>query len=269
MLLLSAVLSCALGTNAQQFNVGVMAGPTTTVWRHPSSELNYTWELQQYNIKPSYGFLKDNINEKTILCYFGGIALEYLWNSNLSIGLDALYAHRATGLYFSDERFPIGISQYATKEHTLVADYQTAELLIPLTYYMSLGRINHIQPFIYAGPKLSYILSGTMTYSSTVRRADSGPTTTSVETSFGPNTFNLFNIGATIGVGTQYRIETGNYCTLLKLDLSANFNTLETFTEADLANEFNYKRYSADAELAITFLLPINKNLKDAGYYFQ
>lgn len=283
LILLIALLCCALGGHAQQrrlaqasgnnkgltpistLNIGITVGPTATMWLHPSSDLIYTYQLKPYKIKPSFGYFKDDLHDQSIVCFFGGIALEYLFRSNLSIGFDALYAQRATGLYFVNSHFPIGIDQYVEKRYDLVADYKTVELLVPLTYYMSSPFSGKLQPFVYAGPKLSYVLSGTMSYRSIVNTQ----TDASDETSLGFNNYNPFNVGATLGVGTQYRFESNRYYTLLKLDLSANFNTLNTFGEGDLDNEFNYKRYSADAELAITFMLPVNKNLKDACYYFQ
>ena len=71
----------------------------------------------------------------------------------------------------------------------------------------------------------------------------------------------MFNIGVMAGVGTQFRLNTSNYYFLVKLDLSANVNTFQTFTKYDLLNPFNTMRYSADAHLTATFMLPIKKRL--------
>ena len=72
-------------------------------------------------------------------------------------------------------------------------------------------------------------------------------------------------VGATVGVGSLFRINTSNYYFLVKFDVSANMNGIPTFKKGEVDNnEFNYLRFSTDAHATLTFMLPIKKQLKGA-----
>ena len=283
-LLLLALLSCSLGLKAQwrkplasnkgigaytdaKINVGIVVGPTATAWFHTNSKDSDLWYIKtkDYNILPSYGIYKDKTHKDSIvMCYQAGIAVEYMATPTFSLGIQGIYSKRATGLYYKNDHFPTGIGQWSTKEYTLSAIYSSVDLFIPLTYYIKIPTTNVFMPYFMAGPQFSYVLKGDFYYDKTV---DGKPSLQ--KTGFGNNTYKRFNVGATVGLGIQFRIETGSYYNLMKFDIIGNYNTLQTFTHQDLKNEFNNKRYSFDAEVRFTYMFPIKKVLRDACHGFN
>ena len=252
--------------NDAKINVGLLGGGNFTHWQHFVSSQASDWYLATY--KPTLRF-----------GYFGGIAVEYMWKNDLSIGLNVIYEQHNIGLNYINDNFPTSLNQYIKRNYDFTADYNSIEAYIPVTYYISTGSKN-LKPYFFVAPRFSYILGGTMSYT----RTDTDKTgqvintlnstavfsETSYASYYGPiNLFNneydinlgMLNIGLMAGVGTQFRFNTSNYYFLLKLDLSANVNGFQTFTKYDLANEFNHLRYSADAHLTATFMLPIKKRL--------
>lgn len=252
--------------NDAKINVGLLGGGNFTHWQHFVSSQASDWYLATY--KPTLRF-----------GYFGGIAIEYMWKSDLSFGLNVIYEQHNVGLNYINDNFPTSLNQYIKRNYDFTADYNSIEAYIPVTYYISTGSKN-LKPYFFVAPRFSYILGGTMSYT----RTDTDKTgqvintlnstavfsETSYASYYGPiNLFNneydinlgMLNIGLMAGVGTQFRFNTSNYYFLLKLDLSANVNGFQTFTKYDLANEFNHLRYSADAHLTATFMLPIKKRL--------
>ena len=252
--------------NDAKINVGLLGGGNFTHWQHFVSSQASDWYLATY--KPTLRF-----------GYFGGIAVEYMWKNDLSIGLNVIYEQHNVGLNYINDNFPTSLNQYIKRNYDFTANYNSIEAYIPVTYYISTGSKN-LKPYFFVAPRFSYILGGDMSYT----RTDTDQTgqvintlnstavfsETSYASYYGPiNLFNneydlnlgMLNIGLMAGVGTQFRFNTSNYYFLLKLDLSANVNGFQTFTKYDLANEFNHLRYSADAHLTATFMLPIKKRL--------
>ena len=82
---------------------------------------------------------------------------------------------------------------------------------------------------------------------------------------FNRSTYRALNVGATIGIGSLFRINAGNYYFLVKFDVSANVNGLPTYKNGETDNdEFKYLRYSTDAHATLTFMLPLKKQLQGA-----
>ena len=252
--------------NDAKVNVGILGGGNFTYWQHFNSAQASDWYLAAYKPTPRFG-------------YFGGIAVEYMWKNDLSLGLNVIYEQHNAGLKYLNEHFPTALNQYIKRNYDFTADYNSIEAYIPVTYYISTGSKN-LKPYFFVAPRFSYILGGTMSYT----RTDTDQTgqvintlnstaefsETTYASYYGPiSLFNneyelnlgMLNIGLMAGVGTQFRFNTSNYYFLLKLDLSANVNGFQTFTKYDLMNEFNHLRYSADAHLTATFMLPIKKRL--------
>ena len=152
--------------------------------------------------------------------------------------------------------------------HELSANYNTIEAYVPFTYYLTLSSKRNIKPYVFVAPRVSYVLGGTMTHTSSdfdINTLDSIPGSSSFQqVTFNDTTYRSLNVGATVGVGMLFRINLGNYYFLVKADASANLNALSTFTSADLFNEFNHLRNCADGYVSITVLLPIKKQLKGA-----
>ena len=238
--------------NDAKVNVGLIGGGSFTMWQHFNSPQASDWYLANY--KPTLRF-----------GYFGGIAVEYMINNNFSVGLNALYERHNMGLHFVNNNFPIAFEQHIKRTYDLSADYESVEAYVPFTYYFNIGSKN-LKPYVYFAPRASYILGGNMVYS----RTDLNPTTndtishSSMAAIFSDSTYRMINVGGMVGVGAQYRINTNNYYFLVKFDLSANVNALNTFTAIDLLNEFNYMRFAADAHATVTVMLPIKKRLVGA-----
>jgi len=79
----------------------------------------------------------------------------------------------------------------------------------------------------------------------------------------------IFNVGATMGIGTQFRINTDYYYFLIKLEAMATWYFRNSFTKRQLENEFYNKRFDADAATTITFIFPLKKILRDACYIMR
>ena len=252
--------------NDAKINVGLLGGGNFTHWQHFVSSQASDWYLAAY--KPTLRF-----------GYFGGIAIEYMWKSDLSFGLNVIYEQHNIGLNYLNGTFPTALNHYIKRNYDFTANYNSIEAYIPVTFYMSTGSKN-LKPYFFIAPRFAYILGGDMSYTRTdtdqsgqvinTLNSTAEFSETSYASYYGPiNLFNneyelnlgMLNIGLMAGVGTQFRFNTSNYYFLLKLDLSANVNGFQTFTKYDLANEFNHLRYSADAHLTATFMLPIKKRL--------
>ena len=255
--------------NDAKINIGILGGGNFTHWQHFVSAQASDWYLATYRPTLRFG-------------YFGGIAVEYMWKSDLSFGLNVIYEQHNVGLNYLNESFPINLNDPPIRRnYDFTADYNSIEAYIPVTYYISTGYKN-FKPYVFIAPRFSYILGGSMSYA----RTDTDNTghvinTLTSDTDFSEYSYSsyykfkisdnyydlnlgMFNIGLMAGVGTQFRFNTNNYYFLLKLDLSANVNGFQTFTKYDLMNEFNHLRYGADAHLTATFMLPIKKHLVGA-----
>lgn len=235
-----------------KINVGLIGGGSYTLWQHFNSAQASDWYLANY--KPTFR-----------LGYFGGIAVEYMFQNNMSVGLNVLYERHNVGLRYVNERFPVDLDQHIKRIYNLTADYESVEAYVPITYYFNIGSKN-LKPYFYVAPRVSYVLGGNMVYSHTDLDLATGDTITqqAMAAVFGDSTYRMLNVGGMLGVGAQLRVNTSNYYFLVKFDIAANVNVLHTFTPADLLNEFNYRRYAADAHATITIMLPIKKRLVGA-----
>ena len=251
-----------------KWNVGILGGGNLTTWLHFHSSEASGWYLKNYR-------LFDTITHS--IGYFGGIGAEYKIKRNFSVGLNVVYAQHRLQLGFVDDHFPIewDASQETINYGRIVKSFKTSyraiEAYVPFTYYIGLASKSSIVPYVYAAPRLSYILPDTtarMNYTNTYYRNDENNTLISSSNNsvpFNRSTYRYFNIGATLGVGSLFKISTSNYYFLIKFDLSANINGLPTFKGGEINNdEFKYLRYSTDAQATLTFLLPIKKQLQGA-----
>lgn len=251
-----------------KWNVGILGGGNLTTWLHFHSRESSSWFLKNYNVF-------DTITNS--LGYFGGIGVERMLKSNLSVGLNVVYAKHSIQLGFVDDHFPIEWDNAASQINYgrivkgFKANYHAIEVYVPITYYIGLSSKRNIVPYVFAAPRVSYLLPDTtakMTYTNSYYKNDANNTlisTTSNTVPFNRSTYRLVNVGATVGFGSLFRINTSNYYFLFKFDVSANMNSLPTFKKGEIANnEFNYLRYSTDAHATLTFMLPIKKQLKGA-----
>ena len=173
-------------SNDAKWNVGILGGGNLTTWLHFHSRESSSWFLKNYNVF-------DTITNS--LGYFGGIGVERMLKSNLSVGLNVVYAKHSI---------------------QLGANYHAIEAYVPITYYIGLSSKN-IVPYVFAAPRVSYLLPDTtakMTYTNSYYKNDANNThisTSSNTVPFNRSTYRLFNVGATIGFGSLFRINTSNY----------------------------------------------------------
>ena len=254
-----------------RLNVGLVGGTNFTTWFHFNNEESAQWYLVKY--APHF----DTSNYLSNFGYFGGVALEYMLGKNTSIGFNAVYAQNNLNMAYVNDIFPNGYQQYVHKEYNLKAKYQSVEAYAPLTYYINLSANKNIKPYFYIAPRVSYIFKGDMVYNSlttdSVLVAPGPPQQWRLDTlsfstdsvPFNGSNFRRLNVGATLGFGSLFRINTTNYYMLVKFDVSANMNAISTYHKGEVVNnEFNHKRYTATAQASLTFMLPVKKRLKDA-----
>ena len=286
-----------VGINDAKWNVGLVGGANLTTWLHFQSAQASDWFLQDYK-----AFTFDSISPiNESMGYFGGIGVERMLTGNVSVGLNVVYAQHNVKLGYLDDHFPykwdiVGDSiLYGKIQKSFSAKYSTIEAYIPLTYYIGLASTKNIKPYFYFAPRFSYILPLTqnkMKYSATYYDAfgntpivdtltdnfghfilddnnnikiDTLFTTSNNTVPFNRSTYRKFNIGATLGVGSLFKINAGNYYFLVKFDVSANLNGLPTYKDGEIKNdEYKYLRYSTDAQATLTLMLPLKKQLQGA-----
>ena len=240
-----------------KFNIGLFGGGSFTTKLHFHGAEASDWYLANYHPQ-----LK--LDE---LGFFGGLALEYMYGLNQSVGLNVLYAQHNMGIAYYNEHFPTGINQYVKRNYELTASYRAIEDYVPFTFYFPINSKRTILPYVFVAPRVSYLLNdGFMTYNTTDLNVETLDTISSRTTSafINDSTFKMLNVGLTLGAGSQFRINTANYYLIFKLDVSASMYGISTFTPTDLQNEFNHLRYISDANVTLTFMLPIKKRLKGA-----
>lgn len=240
-------------------NIGIVAGPSITHWQHFNVAQAEEWFLMNYTPKLKLG-------------YTGGLFFEAILGKHLSVGINALYTQHNVHLEYINEKFPIGWDNgitYSKRTYDLVANYQSVALSLPLTYYFFTVK-EPVRPYLYVAPRVSYIINGTVTETITDATSGADPVKNSeTEQPLCPSNHISLNVGATAGLGFQFRISMAYYYFLIKTEAYANWNFLNTFSEAQLNNEFNNKRQDADAAATITFVFPLKKSLKDACHIMR
>ena len=196
----------------------------------------------------------------------------HLLGKHLTAGLSAIYARHKVDMQYTNELFPYDWNNnnllFKQRHYDLSADYQNIEVSLPLSYYLFTSK-DPIRPYVYVEPRFSYALDGNMILKTTDSIPRTQPTTVVDTASFAPLNHTQFNVGATMGIGTQFRISMEYYYFHIKLDVSANWYFLNTYTEQCLQNEFYNKRYNADAQATITFMFPLKKRLFDACHIMR
>lgn len=235
------------------FNIGIIAGPSITYWQHFNVAQAADWYLKDYS-------------PKLQIRYTGGLYFETILGKHLSVGINALYTQHNVHLEYINDKFPIGWNNgitYSKRTYDLLAKYQSVALALPLTYYFFTVK-DPVRPYLYVAPRLSYIINGVITETITDATQSSNPLNNSEFEVLCPSNHIELNVGATAGIGLQFRISMAYYYFLVKTEAFANWNFLNTFSEKQLENEFYNKRQDAEAAATITFIFPLKKSLKDA-----
>ena len=242
------------------FNLGLILGPNTTHWHHFNVAQAEEWFLEDYTPHLQLGYL-------------GGLSFEAILSKHLSVGINAMYSRHRVNMDYTNERFPYDWSSngllYKQRRYELQADYHAVEATLPVTFYF-LNPKDIVRPYIYVAPRFSYNFDGQVIHTVTDSIPKQKPVVYSSDTvSFAPINHVSFNVGATMGIGTQFRISMEYYYFLIKLEALANWNFRNTFSEKQLENEFYNKRYDADVAATITFIFPLKKRLLDACHIMR
>lgn len=250
-----------------KWNVGIVGGGNLTTWLHFHNAAASHWYLKNYN---PFDTITHSVG------YFGGVAVEYMLRRDFSVGFNVVYAQHNLQLGFVNDHFPYQWTEQTGVEYgkivkTFKANYRAIEAYLPLTYYIGLASKKNIIPYVYAAPRVSYVIPDSiaqMTYNSAYYKNDGQNTlisSSSNSVEFNQSTYRSLNVGATVGIGSLFRITARNYYFLIKFDVSATMYGLSTFKMGEVVNnEFNYLRYSADAQASLTLMLPLKKQLKGA-----
>ena len=253
-------------SNEAKYNIGLIGGATMTQWLHIGGTKT------QYHHPLNFGIV-------------GGLTLERKLQSNLSVGIEGLYAMRSTHLNYEVLNFPVSLG--SGPEHNkdfyrqLDVTYQEVNVQIPVTYYMGQG---NIRPFVYAALRASLPLSGKeiwqkkeiLNYGTPDQHySEVGATFDTVEMT--AQNMRPWNVGLVAGVGVLFRINFSNYYFLIKADASYHSTIVNSFTNEEIhGNSQNVigasyidpyllsYRLNTDATARITILFPLKKQLKGA-----
>ena len=253
-------------SNEAKYNIGLIGGATMTQWLHIGGTKT------QYHHPLNFGIV-------------GGLTLERKLQSNLSVGIEGLYAMRSTHLNYEVLNFPVSLG--SGPEHNkdfyrqLDVTYQEVNVQIPVTYYMGQG---NIRPFVYAALRASLPLSGKeiwqkkeiLNYGTPDQHySEVGATIDTVEMT--AQNMRPWNVGLVAGVGVLFRINFSNYYFLIKADASYHSTIVNSFTNEEIHGDsqnvigasyidpylLSY-RLNTDATARITILFPLKKQLKGA-----
>lgn len=253
-------------SNEAKYNIGLIGGATMTQWLHIGGTKT------QYHHPLNFGIV-------------GGLTLERKLQSNLSVGIEGLYAMRSTHLNYEVLNFPVSLG--SGPEHNkdfyrqLDVTYQEVNVQIPVTYYMGQG---NIRPFVYAALRASLPLSGKeiwqkkeiLNYGTPDQHySEVGATIDTVEMT--AQNMRPWNVGLVAGVGVLFRINFSNYYFLIKADASYHSTIVNSFTNEEIhGNSQNVigasyidpylmsYRLNTDATARITIMFPLKKQLKGA-----
>ena len=250
-------------TTDARYNIGITGGGTLTEWLHfGGTNTRYSQPI---------------MNSLNLI---GGVTVERMLSKTSSVGVEALFALRNTQLNHTLDQFPTAIDTWSTITKSLNVNYMEVAVQVPYTMYFGGAAATTFRPYVFAAPRVSVPLSGTMVWEKTIRPYDQPEATPTVEQDTVEMTlanYQPFNVGLVLGGGILMRINLSNYYFLVKLDASyhAGFINTHTKMENDAAIETVYgasyiepkllgMRFSTDANLKLTLLFPLKKQLKGA-----
>ena len=245
-------------TNDATYNLGIVGGGTLTQWIH-------------------FGGTKTPYQEPVTKCigFMGGLSLEKMLSRDISIGIEGMYAMRSFGLTYDLINFPVAVDDWNDIRKSLDANYNEVFVQAPLTFYLNSTAGATIRPYVFAAPRVTVIQDGGKTY----WHKENLTNETSTFDTVGINTSNFmpFNVGLVAGAGVLFRINTSNYYFLIKLDASYHAGFINTFSKVEREGTIENvvgsgyidpyllgKRFSGNADLKLTLLFPLKKQLKGA-----
>jgi hypothetical protein len=245
-----------------RYNIGLIGGVTSTYWFH-------------------FGGTKTKYQEPFNFGIVGGLSVERMMNPNLSLGIQGLYAMRNLQINYEVLNFPIALNESKDFYRQLDINYQEVNIQVPLTYYLSKSSI---RPYVFVAPHVSIPLSGKMIWqkkeilnygTADQHYSETGATVDTVEMN-AQNT-RQWNIGLVAGVGVMFKLNMNNYYFLIKADISAHADVINSFTKEEIHGESQNvvgagyidpyllgTRFNTDATAKITFMFPLKKQLQGA-----
>ena len=254
--------SSNLMTTEAKYNIGLIGGASMTQWIHfggTETDFNYS-----FNYGPT-----------------AGLALERMLSRNVSVALEGLFAMRNMQLNYDVLNFPVALNQNKDYYRQYEVDYQEVDVQVPVTFYLSDGKV---RPYVFLGPRFSLPLSGKMVWQKKEilnygtpeqQFSETGATIDTV--AMNAHSLRDWNVGLVAGAGVLFKINTGNYYLLLKLDASAHAAVFNSFAKEEINGEASHvigaayidpyllgKRYNTDATVKLTLMFPLKKQLKGA-----
>ena len=134
-------------SNDATYNLGLVGGGTLTQWIH----FGGTNTPYQVPITKCIGFM-------------GGLSLERMLNSSMSLSIEGMYAIRSFELTYDIKQFPIAINEWNDIRKSLDANYNEIFVQAPLTFYLNSTSGATIRPYVFAAPRVTVIQDGGKTY---------------------------------------------------------------------------------------------------------
>lgn len=247
-------------SNDAKYNIGITGGLTFTEWIH----LGGTKTTFDHPLLDNMGII-------------GGLTFERILNSHTSVGIEALYAMRNVDVSHVLLDFPVAIGQSNDILKHLDADYTEIAVQAPFSYYFNNTPNATFRPYIFAAPRVTIPLAGSMRWEKQYLLNDTILNTTYDTIAMSKQNFQVFNLGVVLGGGVVMRINLNSYYFLVKLDASYHVGLINTHTREEMDDNIGSvigssyiepklleKRFSTDANLKLSIFFPLKKQLKGA-----
>jgi len=244
------------------YNIGLTGGVTSTYWLH-------------------FGGTNTKYKQPLNLGYTGGLIVERMLNSTMSVSLEGYGTMRKVQLNYEIPNFPVAIGQNKDYYRQFDASFLEIDAQAIFTYYLSK---NVLRPYVFAGPRVSVPFLGTMTWQKkeilnygTPEQQYSETGATIDTASMNAQNTRQFNVGVVAGVGVLYKLNVGNYYLLLKADISGHAAFINSFTSEEIHGESQNvigagyidpyllgARFNTDVTAKLTIMFPLKKQLQGA-----
>lgn len=249
-------------SNDATYNIGITGGLTLTEWIHlGGSQTRFSHPLTS-----NMGLI-------------GGLSFEKVLSNRTTVGIEALYAMRNVMLSHTLLDVPVNtdINYSNDIKKTLSADYTEIAVQAPFSYFFNNTPNATLRPFVFAAPRVTVPLAGTMRRERQAMHNDTILSTTYDTIAMSKQNFKSFNLGLVLGGGMMMRINLNNYYFLVRLDASYHIGLLNTHTKKEMEDNIGEvigssyiepilleKRFSTDANVKLTLFFPLKKQLKGA-----
>ena len=247
-------------SNDAKYNIGITGGGTFTNWIH----LGGSGTTFNHPIPQNLGII-------------GGLTFEKVLNKHSSFGVEALFAMRNVQLSHTVLDLPVAIDQSNDITKIFSANYNEIAIQIPYSYYFNNTPGATFRPYVFAAPRVSVPLSGTMRWEKQYLQNNQVLSTQQDTIAMSKQNFQTFNVGLVLGAGVMMRINLSSYYFLIKLDASYHAGFINTHTKEEMNDNIGHvigssyiepklleKRFSTDANIKLSLFFPLKKQLKGA-----